>query len=112
MIYNMKLYNAPFEMIKRGEKTIELRLNDDKRRKLLLGDTIIFTNTESGEKLQAEVLELYKFKNFKELYENMDMSKCGYKNGDDISYLHMNKYYSEEEQSKYGVLGIEIRLIQ
>lgn len=40
MIHYMKLYNEPFQMIKKGEKTIELRLNDEKRRKLKKGDTI------------------------------------------------------------------------
>ena len=39
---NMKLNKEPFEKIKSGEKTIELRLYDEKRRKIKAGDTICF----------------------------------------------------------------------
>ena len=40
----MKLNPTPFDMIKSGEKTIEPRLFDEKRKALSLGDEIIFTN--------------------------------------------------------------------
>ena len=41
-IHQMKLNNKPFNMIKNGRKNIELRLYDEKRRKLNIGDEIIF----------------------------------------------------------------------
>ena len=44
MIHNMNLNNEPFELIKSGSKTIELRLNDEKRRLLNVGDEILFNN--------------------------------------------------------------------
>lgn len=31
-VYEMKLNSEPFDMIKQGQKTTELRLNDEKRR--------------------------------------------------------------------------------
>ena len=34
MIYEMKLRNSPFTKIKNGNKTIELRLYDEKRKKI------------------------------------------------------------------------------
>ena len=52
----MKLYESPFEKIKSGRKTIELRLYDEKRQKVEEGDTITFTNTVNGEKLRNMVL--------------------------------------------------------
>ena len=30
MIHYMNLQNSPFELIKKGDKTIEMRLNDEK----------------------------------------------------------------------------------
>lgn len=45
MIHNMKLNNVPFSEILTNTKTIELRLFDQKRSTLNLGDTIVFTNT-------------------------------------------------------------------
>ena len=45
MIHKMNLWNNSFIAIKEVRKTIEMRLNDDKRRKIQTGDIIEFTNT-------------------------------------------------------------------
>lgn len=42
MTHSMQLNPAPFEKIKSGAKTIELRLNDEKRRRIKTGDKIEF----------------------------------------------------------------------
>lgn len=44
MKHEMKLNNEPFERIKNGTKTIELRLNDEKGQLLKIKDLIEFTN--------------------------------------------------------------------
>ena len=59
MVHKMKLYSSPFEMIKSGEKTIELRLFDEKRQKVKIGDKIVFTNTANGETLNTTVVKLH-----------------------------------------------------
>ncbi|UKI28983.1 MAG: DUF3850 domain-containing protein [Clostridium sp.] len=51
MIHEMRLNNEPFNKIKEGTKTVELRLLDEKRKKTLrVGDKIIFTNRTNNEK--------------------------------------------------------------
>lgn len=109
-IHNMKLNPKPFEMIKRGIKTIELRLLDEKRRKIKPGDVIIFTNTEDGRTIRTTVLKLHVFDTFQQLYDTLPLLKCGYTSKDvaSASASDMMEYYSEEEQRKYGVVGIEI----
>jgi ASC-1-like (ASCH) protein len=104
----MKLQPAPFEEIKRGQKTIELRLYDEKRRAIKVGDRITFTNTESGETLSARVLKLHLFDSFAELYRALPLLKCGYTTADidTAAPADMDAYYSAEEQAKYGVVGI------
>lgn len=42
MNHNMTLKQPYFDLIKTGKKTIELRLYDDKRRKININDTITF----------------------------------------------------------------------
>ena len=110
MIHKMKLNPAPFEMIKSGQKTIELRLYDEKRQLVNIGDEIVFTNTVTGETLQTKVLKLYRFDSFADLYKTLPLLKCGYtsENVNKASYTDMEKYYSVEEQKKYGVIGIEL----
>lgn len=41
MTHNMKLHPGPFALIAQGNKTIELRLWDEKRRLIRMGDDII-----------------------------------------------------------------------
>ena len=111
--HQMNLNPAPFKMIKSGEKTIELRLNDERRQNIAVGDVIEFTHTESGEKLRARVLILHRFDSFKELYAALPLLKCGYTEGDvaTASPEDMDVYYSKERQAEYGVLGIEIEVV-
>ncbi|WP_440449265.1 ASCH domain-containing protein [Ruminococcus intestinalis] len=110
----MRLNPAPFAMIESREKTIELRLNDEKRRKLNRKDLITFVNTEDSLKtITAEVIDIYKYKSFKELYADLPLLKCGYTKEDvkTASPEDMLAYYSAKHQEKYGVLGIEIKVI-
>ncbi len=108
----MKLKSVPFEMIKSGLKTIELRLFDEKRQQIKVGDTIVFTNVTTGEALNVTVKKLHLFDNFEELYKSLPLLQCGYteQNVADANFADMEKYYSVEEQSKYSVVGIEICL--
>ncbi|MGN0477764.1 MAG: ASCH domain-containing protein [Ruminococcus sp.] len=113
MTHNMKLNPEPFNMISSGQKTIELRLNDEKRQLINVGDKIVFTNTaDSEQKITAVVVDLHKFNSFEELYDTLPLLKCGYTEKDIIKAnpKDMELYYSKEQQKKYGVLGIEIRI--
>ena len=75
----MKLSPEPFIEIKAGRKTIELRLYDDKRKSISVGDSIIFINTENeNETVSVIVNDLFVFENFGELYKNLPLLKCGY----------------------------------
>jgi len=109
----MNLTPAPLKKIREGQKTIELRLYDDKRKNISIGDTIIFINTEdSNDTLTVIVKNLFVFGSFNELYSNLPLLKCGYTedNVDKASPDDMELYYSKEKQSQYGVVGIEIVL--
>ena len=106
----MKLHAAPFEQIKSGIKTIELRLYDEKRQQIQVNDAIVFTNNTTGEIMEATVVKLHLFRSFEELYNTLPLVKCGY-TPEEICKAHpsdMEQYYSAEEQAKYGVVGIEL----
>ena len=106
----MNLNNEPFELIKNGSKTIELRLNDEKRRLLNVGDEILFTNRDTNEKLLTDIIELHKYDSFESLYKNFDKVSLGYREYEKSDPSDMNNYYSKEDEMKYGVVGIELRL--
>lgn len=66
-IHRMKLRPAPFRAIASGRKTIEMHLLDEKRRLILPGDAIVFTEIGTGEEIAAEVESLHRFPSFREL---------------------------------------------
>lgn len=110
MMHKMKLWNNSFEMIKSGYKTIEMRLNDEKRSLIKIGDTIEFTNTSTNEVLSCVVTKLYKYSSFDELYLHHDKKSIGYLENEVADPKDMLVYYSQENIDKYSVLGIEVRI--
>lgn len=108
----MHLKEEPFNSIKNGTKTIEMRLFDEKRQQLKIGENIKFINDKTGEELLTKIVNLHKFKSFEELYKNFDKIKLGYKEWEVAKSSDMLKYYPQSEQQKYGVVGIEIKLIK
>lgn len=110
MIHNMNLNNEPFELIKSGSKTIELRLNDEKRRLLNVGDEILFNNRSNNEKLLTTIVDLHRYDSFKSLYKDFDKVFLGYKEDEISAPSDMNEYYSKEDEERYGVVGIELKL--
>ena len=116
-VHEMKLNKKPFFEMLQGKKTVELRLNDEKRQQIKRAEYISFTlkaeDDDGGLNLiVAEVIALHKFNSFAELFETDLKVKSGF--GDctkDEAVQKMREYYSEDEERKYGVLGIELEVV-
>lgn len=111
IFHQMKLNDSPFNLIKQGKKTIELRLNDEKRQLINIGDRILFTNNQTLEQMVCLVEELYHFDNFVDLYKEFDKISLGYLENEISDPSDMLEYYKEEDINRYKVLGIQIRKI-
>lgn len=111
MMHQMKLNNDPFEKIKNGTKTIELRLYDEKRKLLKINDVIELINISTNEQMMVQIENLYHYPSFYELYKHFDKIEIGYDQEEKPNYKDMEQYYSKEEQNEYGVLGIRIKKI-
>lgn len=110
----MTLNSAPFNHTHSGIKTIELRLNDNKRKRICIDDKIVFTHKDDSKKsITVKVIKLHRFHSFEELYSNLPLLKCGYTQDNiaDAKADDMLAYYSKEQEAKYGVLGIEFERI-
>ena len=75
--HEMKLHPTPFDLIKSGRKTVEMRLNDEKRRLVRIKDHIRFVNMSTGEELLARVLGREVYPSFCELYKDYDKISIG-----------------------------------
>ena len=109
--HEMKLYPAPFDLIKSGRKTVEMRLNDEKRRHIKIGDCIRFVNVGTGEKLVALVIGREEYPTFYELYREYDKISIGYGENEVPDPSDMLEYYTEENIEKYGALALIIELV-
>ena len=109
MLHQMKLEPVPFGQIRSGSKTIEIRLRDEKRQQVQVGDFIEFSCTDAPEnKLQTRVTALHPFGSFAELFAVLPKEKLGYAPDESPDPAVMNQYYSAEKQAQYGALGIEL----
>ena len=110
-VHEMNLQPKYFDFIKDGTKRIELRLYDEKRRSIQLGDIIEFEKSDD-EKFKAEVVGLLRYKSFADLFEDFDISILADSSMTKQELLEvLGEFYSEEKQAEFGVIGIRIKLI-
>lgn len=103
----MHLHPTPFAQIKSSQKTIELRLNDEKRRLIKIGDEIEFINRETEEKISARVVELLTFPDFETLLDNCEISDCGAETKEELLVV-LSEFYNRDDVERCGVLGIRV----
>ncbi|MGM9935892.1 MAG: ASCH domain-containing protein [Candidatus Ornithomonoglobus sp.] len=112
-IHYMKLNQIPFDKIKSGEKTIEIRCNDEKRQMLKENDIIVFQLVDNeNETIRTKVKALYRFKTFYELYSTFNFSEFGCEGYTMRRMLDETEMiYSKDKEQKYGALGIRLEVI-
>lgn len=110
MIHYMNLNNRPFQLINNGSKSVEMRLYDEKRAKIKVGDQITFTNLVDGSSLEVIVTKLSRHNSFYELYNAYDSIALGYIDGEAVNPSDMLEYYSQANIDKYGVLAITVKV--
>ncbi len=102
----MRLHPLPFEKVKDGSKTIEIRLDDEKRQQLKIGDKIEFSSrTEPENKILVKISDLLYFPTFSELFDAFPPEVFG--GTDKENLMGIYKYYTKEDEKKYGVVGIK-----
>ena len=110
-IHIMKLQPESFEKIKEGTKTMEIRLFDEKRKAIAIGDTIEFQKQpEELEVLRVRVSALLRYESFSELLDDFPPGIFGGKDKESL-LQGVRRFYSPEREKEYGVLGIKIEPI-
>ena len=102
-----------FEVVKNGTKNVEVRVNDEKRRRLKVDDRITFLKRPDDiEKIDAIIENLVYYKNFNELVEDYKIEELyikGYTKEEFVNLL--KRFYSDDEINKFGVVAIRFRKI-
>lgn len=108
----MGLYGEYFEPIKEGKKKVEVRLYDEKRREIKVGDMIEFTKIpEQNESLKVQVTALREYTTFQAMYEDIPFSDFDCEGWTMEAMLNGTfEIYSPEQEKKQGTLAIEMKL--
>ena len=109
----MKLQPEYYNFILNGTKRMEIRLYDEKRQSIKLGDTIKFLKEpELSESFNAKVTGLLRYNSFKDMFKDFDISILSDKSMTKEELIKvLERFYTKEKQEQYGVLGIRIELI-
>lgn len=112
MEHEMKVQETCFLAMKNGTKIIEPRLLDQKRKMVKVGDKIIFHNQKDlSDSIIANVVALKKFKTFTDLVDHYSIKDLYNESTTKNAYLTLLKsFYTVEEEKKFGVIAIEIKL--
>lgn len=112
--HEMSLRPKPFAAIASGTKRYELRLHDEKRRRIRVGDELLFTCTVDNRQVLTRVTGLHIFDSFAALYAALPLTECGYtpENVCRADPRDMEAYYAPEKQKQYGVLAIELQRVR
>ena len=111
MRYEMRLNKLPFEQMMEGKKTIEVRLNDAKRKLIAIGDEILFSNRDNiNQTIIKTVKDLRLYNSFVEMANNENCVLAGFDKGftvDEVVDCY-HTYYTIEEEQQFGVIVIEL----
>ncbi len=109
----MKLQPEYYDFILKGTKRIEIRLNDEKRKLIKVGDIIEFQREPKlQESFKVKVTNLLNYSSFKEIFNDFDISILASNDTTKEELLTtLEKFYPKEKQAKYGALCIKFKLI-
>lgn len=117
--FEMHLTDEMFNAVKSGTKTVEVRLFDDKRKSVDIGDYIEFINLNGGERLKKRVIFLVLEESFEELFESRNYNE----NGEWVKQFKpeefgspagttaeefekaMYRHYDKEREKEFGVVA-------
>lgn len=107
----MKLATEPYNKIALGKKLIESRLYDEKRQQISIGDQVVFSENDKPENTVTTVVKgILRYQTFKELFADHDPALFG-EESRDFLLTQIKSFYSDEDEQKYGVVGVRLELI-
>lgn len=111
--HSLKLNEKYYNYILHGTKRIELRLNDEKRQNMKIGDVLTFYKQPLlEESFKTKITDLIYFDSFNDAISNLPFELIADKDDNKGNLLNdLNIIYSKEKQESYGVIGIKLELL-
>lgn len=108
-VHKMSLRSPHFEAVEQGIKTVEMRLDDAKRRWVREGDLIEFSCVDDSERrIMVEVKKKTIYLDFEALVENYDANSLGF-DGHPVKEIcaYMNSLYDKQRLKACHAFAIE-----
>ena len=114
MEMRLHLHPEVFDVVASGNKNVEVRVNDEKRRQLKVGDTLIFLKRPDDiETITAKITNLVYFDTFLSVLDHYEMKNIYLETTTPEEYISLLKqFYTDEDESQYGVVAIEFEIIK
>lgn len=111
MKHKLKLQTIYFDKIQRGEKIYEVRLNDEKRQQIKIGNTLLLRKEpELKTTLEVKVVDLIYFASFDALVNTLPLEKIGFSGVSKTAVKNIyRQFYTEENEKRYGVVAIKLQ---
>mgnify|MGYP001586779436 CR=1 FL=1 len=111
-VYHNHRAEPYFTFLKNGQKTIEGRIKKGWYRFVKIGDHIIVYNEEETDSCETLVKDVKTYSSIREMLEGEDFKKLlpdaeTVEQGIEI----YKKFYTEEQEKEFGVVAIEVELI-
>ena len=108
-MHTMNVQTKYYNLLKSGQKTIELRLFDEKRQKIKVGDEIVFSDvSDPREQFKAVVVKLHQAPSFEALCQVITPQQAGFSSKQELVSV-LEGFYTPAVQKHFGVIGIEIK---
>ena len=114
--YLINIREVPLELIKNGEKTIELRVNKGIFREIKRGDKMWFSHhTDLLNNTEKDVIRVEKYKSFREcleinIYRLHEINPLSNSIEESLDiYLKPNGIYTKKQELMYGVVAFFIK---
>ena len=109
MKYEMKLQPKYYNFILNGTKRIEIRLFDEKRQQIKIGDTIKFLKEPNlNESFNAKVTGLLRYNTFEDMFRDFNISVLSDKSMTKEELINtLEQFYTKEKELNKGQQSIE-----
>lgn len=107
----MRVDRKAFDRLKDGSKTWEIRLNDEKRKGIHIGDSIVFMRRpELEERLPMVVEEKQLFSDVQRLLDKVPLKDIAAPETTEVEWIQsFMTHYRPEELVQYGIVAFKVK---